>query len=146
MLPAMRNGFTGADQSAGSAATAGNATATVMTAASARLLKLHPRLAPIKVAVLPLVKKDGMPEFGLSIYRELKSAGIPAYYDQQAAIGKRYRRQDEVGTPFGVTIDHQTMEDDTVTLRDRDTTQQERVPIAALVATLIDRIGWYREG
>ena len=66
-------------------------------------------------------------------------------YDQAGSIGRRYRRQDEIGTPFGVTIDHQTMEDDTVTLRDRDTTQQERVPIGTLVATLIERIGWYRE-
>lgn len=101
------------------------------------LMKFHPRLAPIKAAVLPLVKKDGMPEIGLNIYRELKSAGIPAYFDQQAAIGKRYRRQDEIGTPWCITIDGQTLQDQTVTIRDRDTLQQWRMPVAKVV----DEIG-----
>jgi glycyl-tRNA synthetase len=77
--------------------------------------------------------------------RETLARHFTTAYDQAGSIGRRYRRQDEIGTPFGVTIDHQTMEDDTVTLRDRDTTQQERVPIGTLVATLVDRIGWYRE-
>jgi glycyl-tRNA synthetase len=65
-------------------------------------------------------------------------------YDQAGSIGRRYRRQDEVGTPLGVTIDHQTMEDDTVTLRDRDSTQQERVPISRLAEVITERIGWHR--
>ncbi|MGB3550499.1 MAG: His/Gly/Thr/Pro-type tRNA ligase C-terminal domain-containing protein, partial [Candidatus Binatus sp.] len=65
-------------------------------------------------------------------------------YDQAGSIGRRYRRQDEVGTPYGVTIDHQTMEDDTVTLRDRDSMTQDRVPIARLVEVISDRIGWTR--
>jgi glycyl-tRNA synthetase len=92
------------------------------------VMKFHPRLAPIKVAVFPLVKKDGMPEFALGLYRDLKAAGIAAYYDQQAAIGKRYRRQDEIGTPFCVTVDGQTIQDKTVTIRDRDTLEQRRIP------------------
>ena len=104
------------------------------------LLKLHPKLAPIKVAILPLVKKDGMPEFGLNIYRELKSAGIPAYYDQQAAIGKRYRRQDEVGTPWCVTVDGQSLQDQTVTMRDRDTLEQWRVPASKVVEEIAARL------
>jgi glycyl-tRNA synthetase len=65
-------------------------------------------------------------------------------YDQAGSIGRRYRRMDEIGTPFGVTIDHQTMQDDSVTLRDRDSTAQVRIPIAQLVAVLIERIGWHR--
>lgn len=104
------------------------------------LLKLHPRLAPIKAAVLPLVKKDGMPEFGLNVYRALKSAGIASYFDQQAAIGKRYRRQDEIGTPWCITIDGQTLQDQTVTIRDRDTLQQWRTPADKVVAEIADRL------
>ncbi len=83
------------------------------------LLRLHPRLAPVKVAVLPLVNKDGQPEKAREIYEELRTL-MPAEYDTGGSIGKRYRRQDEIGTPWGVTVDHQTMEDGTVTLRDRD--------------------------
>jgi glycyl-tRNA synthetase len=104
------------------------------------LLKLHPKLAPIKVAVLPLVKKDGMPEFGLKIYRELKSAGIPAYYDQQAAIGKRYRRQDEIGTPWCITVDGDSLKDQTVTIRDRDTLEQWRIPGTKVVEEIAARL------
>jgi glycyl-tRNA synthetase len=90
------------------------------------VLRLHPRLAPIKVAVFPLVKKDGQPEFAAEIYRGLKKRWN-VFYDEKGSIGKRYRRQDESGTPFCVTVDHQTLGDGTVTLRDRDTTTQERV-------------------
>ncbi len=104
------------------------------------LMKLHPKLAPIKVAVLPLVKKDGMPEAGLSLYRDLKAAGIASYYDQQAAIGKRYRRQDEIGTPWCVTIDGQTLQDKTVTLRDRDTLEQTRIPVDKVVDEIAGRL------
>jgi glycyl-tRNA synthetase len=95
------------------------------------VLRLHPRLAPVKVAVLPLVKKDGQPEVAHQIYRDLR-ARMVAEYDEGGAIGRRYRRQDEIGTPYGVTIDHQTLEDATVTLRDRDSLEQERIPVAEL--------------
>jgi glycyl-tRNA synthetase len=105
------------------------------------VLRLDPRLAPVKVAVYPLLRKGGHPEKAQTV-RETLARVFTTAYDQAGSIGRRYRRQDEIGTPFGVTIDHQTMEDDTVTLRDRDTTQQERIPLAALTATLIERIGW----
>jgi len=95
------------------------------------LLRLHPRLAPVKAAVLPLVSKDGMPERAREIYQEVR-ARVPAEYDEGGSIGKRYRRQDEIGTPWGITVDGQTMEDGTVTLRDRDTLAQERVPAEEL--------------
>ena len=93
------------------------------------MLRLHPRLAPVKVAVLPLVNKDGQPEKAREIYEELRKL-MSAEYDTGGSIGKRYRRQDEIGTPWGVTVDHQTMEDDTVTLRDRDSLDQSRIAIA----------------
>jgi glycyl-tRNA synthetase len=95
------------------------------------VLKLHPRLAPVKVAVLPLVRKDGHPEVAREVFADLKER-MTAEYDAGGSIGKRYRRQDEIGTPWGVTIDHQTLEDRTVTLRDRDSLGQERIPIAEL--------------
>jgi glycyl-tRNA synthetase len=103
------------------------------------VLRLHPRLAPVKVAVLPLVNKDGQPEKAREIYEELRGR-MPAEYDTGGSIGKRYRRQDEIGTPWGVTVDHDTMEDDTVTLRDRDTLEQTRIPIAELAAELERRL------
>ena len=91
------------------------------------VLRLHPRLAPVKVAVLPLVSKAGMPERAREIYEEVRGR-VPAEYDEGGSIGKRYRRQDEIGTPWGITVDGQTLEDGTVTLRDRDSLEQERVP------------------
>jgi glycyl-tRNA synthetase len=103
------------------------------------LLQLHPRLAPVKVAVLPLVSRDGMPERARKIYEELRRV-IPAEFDEGGSIGKRYRRQDEIGTPWGITIDGQTMEDDTVTLRDRDSLEQVRVPAAGLGDDLLRRL------
>jgi glycyl-tRNA synthetase len=103
------------------------------------VLRLHPRLAPVKVAVLPLVNKDGQPEKAREIYEELRAL-MPAEFDTGGSIGKRYRRQDEIGTPWGVTVDHQTMEDGTVTLRDRDTLEQTRVPIEDLGAELSRRL------
>jgi glycyl-tRNA synthetase len=103
------------------------------------LLRLHPRLAPVKVAVLPLVNKDGQPEKARAIYEELRER-IPAEFDTGGSIGKRYRRQDEIGTPWGVTVDHQTMEDDTVTLRDRDSLEQSRIAIGELGAELERRL------
>jgi glycyl-tRNA synthetase len=103
------------------------------------VLRLHPRIAPIKVAVFPLVKKDGQPEVAAEIYRGLKQRWN-VFYDEKGSIGKRYRRQDESGTPFCVTVDHQTLQDETVTLRDRDSTAQERVKIADLEATVAERL------
>jgi glycyl-tRNA synthetase len=95
------------------------------------VLRLHPQLAPVKVAVLPLVRKDGQPELAHQIYRELRDR-VQAEYDEGGAIGRRYRRQDEIGTPWAVTIDHQSLEDHTVTLRDRDSLGQDRIAIASL--------------
>jgi glycyl-tRNA synthetase len=95
------------------------------------VLRLHPLLAPVKVAVLPLVKKDGQPEVAGEIYRELRERFMTEY-DEGGAIGRRYRRQDEIGTPWAVTIDHQSLEDRTVTLRDRDSLGQERIAIGEL--------------
>jgi glycyl-tRNA synthetase len=95
------------------------------------VLKLHPRLAPVKVAVLPLVRKDGQPEVAREIVSALRGR-MQTEYDEGGSIGKRYRRQDEIGTPFCVTVDHQTLEDRTVTVRDRDSLAQERVAIDAL--------------
>lgn len=98
------------------------------------LLKLHPRLAPIKAAVLPLVKKDGQPEKGEALIREFRKKGINASFDVQQSIGKRYARHDEVGTPFCITIDSQTIADDTVTVRYRDTAEQKRMALGDVVA------------
>ncbi len=91
------------------------------------VMKLHPKLAPIKVAVLPLVKKEGLPEIARKLVNELFDLGINARYDEQHSIGKRYRRHDEAGTPFCITIDGQTKKDKSVTIRDRDTMKQERI-------------------
>ncbi len=90
------------------------------------LMKFHPRLAPIKAAVFPLVRKDGMPEVAREIYQALKPH-LNVFYDEKSAVGRRYRRQDEVGTPLCITVDGQTMADGTVTIRDRDTLKQWRV-------------------
>ncbi len=91
------------------------------------VLKIHPRLAPIKAAVFPLVKKDGMPEIAREIYLALKQ-NFYVFYDEKGAVGRRYRRQDEAGTPFCVTVDGQTLQDHTVTIRHRDSLEQWRVP------------------
>ena len=103
------------------------------------VLKLHPRLAPVKVAVLPLVKKDGQPELAREAYDALRSV-VQAEYDEGGSIGKRYRRQDEIGTPYCVTIDHQSIEDRTATVRDRDSLQQERVAIDELPGLIAARV------
>jgi len=91
------------------------------------------------VAVLPLVNKDGQPEKAREVYTELRKR-MPVEFDTGGSIGKRYRRQDEIGTPWGVTVDHQTMEDDTVTLRDRDSLDQSRIAIADLGEELERRL------
>jgi glycyl-tRNA synthetase len=103
------------------------------------VLRLHPRIAPVKVAVLPLVSRDGMPERAREIHRSLRHR-IQAEYDEGGSIGKRYRRQDEIGTPWGVTVDGQTMDDGTVTLRDRDTLEQTRVAAAEFPDLLAERV------
>jgi glycyl-tRNA synthetase len=103
------------------------------------LLRLHPRLAPVKAAVLPLLNKDGQPEKARAIYEELRER-MSTEFDTGGSIGKRYRRQDEIGTPWGITVDHQTMEDDTVTLRDRDSLEQIRIPIAQVADELEGRL------
>jgi len=103
------------------------------------VLRLHPRLAPITVGIFPLLRKDGQPEKALAI-RDLLQQRFTVFYDQAGSIGRRYRRQDEVGTPFGVTVDHQTMQDNTVTLRERDSTQQIRLPIDRLIPELSSRM------
>jgi glycyl-tRNA synthetase len=102
------------------------------------VLGLHPRLAPIKAAVFPLVKKDGLPERATRLHEAFKKASFPSFYDEAGSIGRRYRRQDEAGTPWCVTVDGQSNEDETVTIRDRDTLAQTRVAM--------DKVeGWMRE-
>jgi len=91
------------------------------------VLKLSPKVAPITCAVFPLVNKNGLPEISEKIFTEIQTE-YSAFFDQGGSIGRRYRRQDEAGTPFGITIDHQTLEDNTITLRDRDTMEQIRIP------------------
>ena len=104
------------------------------------VLGLAPSLAPIKAGVFPLVKKDGMPELATRIANDLRRA-FTVFYDDGGAIGRRYRRQDEVGTPFGITIDGQSTQDGTVTVRDRDTLQQVRVAADQLRSYIGERIG-----
>jgi glycyl-tRNA synthetase len=103
------------------------------------VLKLHPRLAPIKAAVFPLVKKDGMPEIAQQIYRVLKPH-FNVFYDEKGAVGRRYRRQDEAGTPYCITVDGQTLTDQTVTVRDRDTLEQWRVKVDDVAEEIRRRI------
>jgi len=103
------------------------------------VLKLHPKLAPIKAAVFPLVNKDGMPEAARKIEADLRPF-MKVFYDSKGAIGRRYRRQDEVGTPYCITVDTQTMEDNTVTVRERDTMKQVRVKTNELNLFLLNKI------
>jgi len=103
------------------------------------VLKFPPALAPVKLAVLPLVKKDGLPEKANEIMDALKF-DFKCQYDEKDSIGKRYRRQDAIGTPFCITVDHQTLEDNQVTIRFRDTMLQERVPISSLESIIADKV------
>ena len=103
------------------------------------VLRFHPKLAPIKAAIFPLVNKDGMPEISREIEKDLRR-NFKVFYDDKGAVGRRYRRQDEAGTPFCITIDTQTLEDKTVTVRDRDTMQQERISIDQLTRYLSDKL------
>ena len=105
-------------------------------------MRFHPRIAPIKAAVLPLVKKNGMPEVAKEIYQALKKQ-FSVFYDEKGAVGRRYRRQDEAGTPFCITVDGQSLDDQTVTVRDRDSLEQSRVEINDIVEEITDRISSY---
>jgi glycyl-tRNA synthetase len=105
------------------------------------VMKFHPRFAPIKVAVFPLVKKEGMPEVAQEIHQEIKGAGLVSFYDEKGAVGRRYRRQDEAGTPFCVTVDGQTLEDGTVTIRDRDSLDQQRINKDDVLSFVRERLG-----
>lgn len=95
------------------------------------VLKLHPSLAPVKIAIFPLVNRDGMPEVARNIEKDLRPY-FRVFYDDSGAVGRRYRRQDEIGTPFCITVDSQSLQDQTVTVRHRDSMQQERISISAL--------------
>ena len=104
------------------------------------LMRFHPRMAPIKAAIFPLVKnKPPLVEKARSVFKTLQNR-YPVFWDASGAIGRRYRRQDEIGTPYSITVDFDSLEDDTVTLRDRDTTQQQRIPIAELLPYLQEQI------
>jgi len=103
------------------------------------VMKFHPRIAPIKAAVFPLVKKDGMPEIAKRIYADLKPF-FNVFYDEKGAVGRRYRRQDEAGTPYCITVDGQTIEDGTVTIRDRDSLEQIRVTVENVVDEIRKRL------
>lgn len=106
---------------------------------SRTVLKFPPSLAPIKVAVLPLVKKDGLPEIGREIMNICKPR-FNCFYEEKDAIGKRYRRMDAIGTPFCITVDHQSKTDNTVTIRYRDSMQQERIPISGIIKIIEDKL------
>ena len=106
------------------------------------VMKIHPKLAPVKAVVCPLVKKDGLPEIGHEIVDNLMDS-FKVLYDQQGSIGKRYYRQDEAGTPFCITVDHESKENNTVTLRNRDDQKQDRVPINDLKKIVQNRMESY---
>ncbi|HLW50186.1 MAG TPA: glycine--tRNA ligase [Sphingobacteriaceae bacterium] len=108
---------------------------------SRSVLHFHPAIAPVKAAVLPLTKKDGLPEKAREILNSLR-IDYNIQYDEKDSIGKRYRRQDAIGTPFCITVDYQTLEDDTVTVRHRDSMEQERLPIAGLERMMAEKAGW----
>jgi glycyl-tRNA synthetase len=108
------------------------------------VLRLHPRIAPYAVAVLPLSKKDTLTPLAKEILRKLQRSFV-CEYDETQAIGRRYRRQDEIGTPLCVTVDFDSLEDQAVTIRDRDSTEQVRVPIADLVPTIAARLDFDRQ-
>src|SRR5690606_10805934 len=108
---------------------------------SRTVLKFHPCIAPVKAAILPLTKKDGLPEKAREIMAKLK-LDFNMQYDEKDAIGKRYRRQDAIGTPYCITVDHQTLEDNTVTIRHRDSMEQERVNATELPRIIAELVSW----
>jgi glycyl-tRNA synthetase len=103
------------------------------------VMHFHPRLAPIKAAVFPLVNRDGMPEIARKIETSLRPH-LRVFYDDSGAVGRRYRRQDEVGTPFCITVDSQTLQDQSVTIRGRDTMQQDRVAADNILPYLREKL------
>jgi glycyl-tRNA synthetase len=103
------------------------------------VLKFHPKIAPIKVGIFPLVKKDGMPEVAHAIENDLREH-FNVFYDEKGAVGRRYRRMDEAGTPYCITVDGQTLEDGTVTVRDRDSMEQVRIPKDNVLTYLVDQM------
>ena len=103
------------------------------------VLRIPAKIAPIKLAVLPLTKKDGLPEIAEALIKECKS-DFHCFYEEKDSIGKRYRRMDALGTPFCITIDHQTKEDSTVTIRYRDTMTQERIALAEVKKLVLEKI------
>jgi glycyl-tRNA synthetase len=103
------------------------------------VLKIPALLAPLKAAILPLTKKDGMPEKAREIMKMLQ-LDFNCQYEEKDSIGKRYRRQDAIGTPYCITVDHQTLEDNTVTLRDRDTMTQERISVEKLHTIIAEKV------
>ena len=103
------------------------------------VLKIPAILAPLKAAILPLTKKDGLPEKAREIMKSLQ-VDFNCQYEEKDSIGKRYRRQDAIGTPFCITVDHQTLKDNTVTLRDRDTMKQERVSVEKLHSIISEKV------
>ena len=105
------------------------------------VLKFHPKLAPIKAAVFPLVNRDGMPELAKKVEQELRPH-LRVFYDDSGAVGRRYRRQDEIGTPYCITIDSQTLQDQSVTVRDRDTMVQERIASVQLLDYLKKKLSF----
>ena len=108
---------------------------TLEDGSSRTVLQIHPALAPIKAAVLPLINKDGLPEKAREIMDELKYS-VNVQYDGKDAIGRRYRRQDAIGTPYCITVDHQSLEDDTVTIRERDSMAQKRVSMKEVTSEI----------
>ncbi len=104
------------------------------------VLSLSPALAPIKAAVFPLVKKDGLPEIATKLHTELRGAAVPSFFDAAGSIGRRYRRQDEAGTPWCITVDGETNENGTVTIRDRDSLEQIRVPLEGILPWIRERL------
>jgi glycyl-tRNA synthetase len=105
------------------------------------VFKINPVLAPYKVAILPLVKKDGLPEIAEKIYNDLKF-DFNCFYEEKDTIGKRYRRQDAIGTPFCVTIDYDSVQDSSVTLRYRDSMEQKRIKIDELHGLISEEVSW----
>ncbi len=105
------------------------------------VLKLHPMLAPYKAAILPIVKKDGLPEIARELFAELKY-DLPVMYEEKDTIGRRYRRQDAIGTPFCIAVDHQSKDDGAVTVRDRDTMEQVRLPMGEVKAYIQQKLSW----
>ncbi len=104
------------------------------------VLRFHPKLAPYKLAIFPLVNKEGMPEFATKLYNDIQRS-VKTFYDDSGAVGRRYRRQDEIGTPYCATVDGQTLEDGTLTVRDRDSMEQIRIPAEQLKSFVLEKIG-----